>query len=82
MYREWKAVSCKCGLTGCTSKMVDGLYGSDGRYGADDAHLIAAAPDLYAACKAILDEYDGACIADDDLVALSNAVRKAEGREP
>ena len=81
MYREWKAVSCKCGLTGCTSKMIDGLYGSDGRYGADDAHLIAAAPDLYAACKAALGSMESG-MNEPVRVALKAALAKAEGRQP
>jgi hypothetical protein len=52
-----------------------------------DAHLIAASPDLLAACKgalALLEvNHEGWCIRADgpEFVALRKAIAKAEGRE-
>lgn len=46
-----------------------------------DAHLIAAAPDLLAACQALLKEYEPGCIGEHDVVRRAKAaIAKAEGK--
>ena len=44
-----------------------------------NARLMAAAPDLLAACKTIIRAYENADVAPDALDAAYSAVRKAEG---
>lgn len=49
--------------------------------GLANARLIAAAPELLAACKAALDAYDGAPLALDGCInGIRAAISKAEGR--
>lgn len=47
--------------------------------GEANARLIAAAPDLLAACKTIIQAYENADVAPDALDAAYAAVKKAEG---
>jgi hypothetical protein len=52
------------------------IEGIDGAEMAANAHLIAAAPDLYAALERIVFDWDGE---PEDMVAAENALRKARG---
>ncbi|MBA1446510.1 MAG: hypothetical protein M3H12_20010 [Chromatiales bacterium] len=72
---KWGDGSSPEGCSNVTSPSTEVCIAQDIRDA--DAHLIAAAPDLYAACQAMVDYYD-----DDNTVLdlVREAIEKAEGR--
>jgi len=81
----WLAEFTSCGKQddGCRGgwKIV-GPYHSEphGYHNSSDASLIAAAPDLLAACKRVLGHLDGSTGEIDAVALLQAAIAKAEGR--
>lgn len=59
--------------------IVARIYGDDDQVW-PDAHLIAAAPDLLAACKAALKDVDVGMLSSEVTDAMIAAIAKAEGR--
>jgi hypothetical protein len=63
------------------AKVVVELDGERSEEGEANARLIAAAPELLEACKAIADHYDEDEILSGDLNKLRAAIAKAEGKQ-
>lgn len=75
----WEAVPCHC-EPDCGSMLINGPHNIDGRFDAADATLIAAAPDLADALKAIVSDLDhGWPVVEVQLTQARAAIRKAEG---
>lgn len=84
----WRAEKCPCGNPACTSGVVGPfVVHGQGSCRMADASLIAATPDLLAACKEAADDYANMCDEDDAesdgaklLRKLRAAIAKAERR--
>lgn len=77
-------VHLSCSNRGSVARVVVGANGSPGDEG-DDLRLIAAAPDLLAACEAVLAEIERRPASQAghlDTQALREAIAKARGERP